>query len=165
MRALYIWRFTVFKIAIPAPEAAEFNLLAVSEVKSILLLVKIRLFIEVVKLASANNPLQSGWSQRQTVALIMLTRWLEQSWLTAGALLHLRLVTETEMKDLFLKCHAISYQKSLSHKNFKISFIWSTQCFPRIFNLGVENQILHWLTALLTCLWSWKCQIITSKCS
>ena len=83
------------------PTEAEFNLLAVFEVWSILLFVKIRLFIGVVKLVSANNPLQSGWSQRQTVVLIMLTKWLEQSWLTAGALLHLRLVTETEMKDFF----------------------------------------------------------------
>ena len=42
------------------PAAAEFNLLAAFEVMSILLLVKIRLFIGVVKLASVNNPLQSG---------------------------------------------------------------------------------------------------------
>lgn len=55
-------------------------------------LLKMRLF-KVLKLATALSPLHKGWSHMHTVARMMFTRWLEQSGLTAGALLQERLVT------------------------------------------------------------------------
>ena len=65
-------------------------------------LLKILLF-KVVKLATALSPLHKGWSHMQTVALIMFTKWLEQSGFTAGALLHDRLVTENRTKIIIFQ--------------------------------------------------------------